>query len=175
MIMIGYYFFPYETNKIEEKEKEEEKEVKEMYEDKYPLNSEAVELDELKKLQVVEEETPEGKVRMKLDGLKFLYWSNRSIQYKYLETVARKYVLVYDCKEKYNIMTTEIKPLDQPVQTKPSVFASFKQTKQKQTNQIYKITNIYCWKGKILDYDPPKHKEIKNIDYSEFKKLKTSN
>lgn len=136
------------------------------------------ETEELKNMGVVEETTPEGTVRMKFaDGI-FLYWSNRAIQYKYLETVARKYVMVYDCREHYINIFEELaiaaaKPKQEPVH--PAIFASFKKynTKRKQIKHyiVNEKSNQYNWKGKISEYDPPLVVEAKAIRYSDFKKM----
>jgi len=52
---------------------------------------------------VVEEETPEGKIIMTFDddNENYVYYGPKSVSYKYLETVARKYVIIFDCKDKY--------------------------------------------------------------------------
>ena len=52
---------------------------------------------------VVEEETPQGKIIMTFDNdtNNYLYYGVKSIPYKHLETVARKYVIIFDCKDKY--------------------------------------------------------------------------
>jgi hypothetical protein len=148
----------------------------------FPTGDETATVDEsedLKKIGVVEETTPEGIVRMKFaDGI-FLYWSNRAIQYKYLETVARKYVMVYDCREHYINIFEELalaaaKPKQEPVH--PAIFASFKKynTKRKQIKHKYIVnekSNQYNWKGKISDYDPPIVHEVKPVRYSDFKKM----
>jgi hypothetical protein len=137
------------------------------------------ETEESKKLGVVEETTPEGMVRMKLvDGI-FLYWSHRAIQYKYLETVARKYVMVYDCRDHYINIFDELaiaaaKPKQEPVH--PAIFASFKKynTKRKQIKHNYIVnekSNQYHWKGKISEYEPPPVAEVKAVRYSDFKKM----
>jgi hypothetical protein len=137
------------------------------------------ETEELKQLGVVEETTPEGLVRMKFEDGVFKYWSNRAIQYKYLETVARKYVMVYDCKEHYINIFEELaiaaaKPKQEPVH--PSIFVSFKKynTKRKQIKQQYVVnekSNQYSWKGKISEYEKPLPVEIKPVSYSDFKKM----
>jgi hypothetical protein len=137
------------------------------------------ETEELKKLGVVEETTPEGVVRMKFEDGVFKYWSNRAIQYKYLETVARKFVMVYECKDNYINIYEELaiaasKPPQEPVH--PSVFVSFKKynTKRKQIKHNYIVnekSNQYSWKGKISEYEKPSVVEIKPIRYSDFKKM----
>jgi len=53
---------------------------------------------------IVVETTPNGNVLMMydFDNQTFIYWSYESnIDYKYLETVARKYVTMFNCKELY--------------------------------------------------------------------------
>jgi hypothetical protein len=183
LFLVGFYYYP--RKKEEKEEKEEVREVP--YENKYMLKSVVEESEELKKIGVVEEETPEGKVRMKFEQDKdkekginvFLYWSNRPIQYKYLETVARKYVIVYDCREHYiNIFEELAKASVKPVNemNKPDVFASFKtyNTKRKQLKNrvVNEKSNTYVWKGKLSEYEVPKQSEMKNIQYSDFKKMK---
>jgi len=148
----------------------------------FPCNEdEAVpeESEESKAMGVVEETTPEGVVRMKFEDGIFLYWSHRAIQYKYLETVARKYVMVYDCRNHYINIFEELaiaaaKPKKDPVH--PTIFASFKKynTKRKQIKHNYIVTeksNQYNWKGKISEYERPVVAEVKPVRYSDFKKM----
>jgi hypothetical protein len=153
------------------------------FENLFPLTDDEAdtpeETEELKKLGVVEETTPEGLVRMKFEDGVFKYWSNRAIQYKYLETVARKYVMVYHCKDNYINIYEELaiaaaKPTQEPVH--PSIFVSFKKynTKRKQIKNNYIVnekSNQYSWKGKISEYETPEIAEIKPIRYSDFKKM----
>ena len=71
---------------------------------------------------VLMENTPEGNIIMRYsnDEEGFEYWSDKNVTYKYLETVARKYVNAFDCpgiyinrgkllKEKLNKLQEEIK------------------------------------------------------------------
>jgi len=148
------------------------------FEQFYILNDEEPEESEdLKKLEVVEETTPEGTVRMKYDDGIFLYWSNRPIQYKYLETLARKYVMVYKCKENYIQYDEKVivlpKKEKEKEKEKSSVFASFKtyNKKRKQNDISNKKTNQYTWKGKISEYERAVPSVIKPIRYSDFKKM----
>lgn len=138
------------------------------------------EKEELKEIGVVEEETPEGLVRMKLDNDQFLYWSNRPIQYKYLETVGRKYCIVYNCRDKYiNIFRELVIAFEKPVQEEihPEVFASFKHynTKRKQIKNkvvVNERCNQYIWKGKISEYEKPVETVItRELSYSDYKKM----
>ena len=55
-------------------------------------------------LNVIREETPKGEVLMYYSHEmgSFIYYSKtKEIPYKYLETLARKYVIIYDCKRIY--------------------------------------------------------------------------
>jgi hypothetical protein len=55
-------------------------------------------------LNVIREETPKGEVIMYYshEMESFIYYSKtKEIPYKYLETLARKYVIMYDCKKLY--------------------------------------------------------------------------
>jgi hypothetical protein len=166
----GWYFFP------------KPKEIKEKivpYENTYMLGCTANEEEELKKIGVVEEDTPEGKIRMKLEDNIFLYWGNRPVQYKYLETVARKYCIVYDCKDKYiNIFKELILASEKPVEETayPEIFASFKNYNTKRRKQSKYIINDRCnqyvWKGKISEYDKPVQSTVmREISYADYKKM----
>lgn len=98
-----------ETHKSEpecESESESECEVEEKYEDLYPIKDATnTYTDKVETaLNIVSENTPDGIVIMKYDFDKesFLYWSYEiNISYKYLETVARKFVTMFNCKDCY--------------------------------------------------------------------------
>lgn len=56
------------------------------------------------KLNVIREETPKGEVLIHYsdEHESFIYYAKtKEIPYKYLETLARKYVIIYDCKKLY--------------------------------------------------------------------------
>ena len=67
---------------------------------------------DLRKLQkcFLIEETPLGVVKMYYccDNESFIYWSEKQVPYKVLETVSRKYVIDYDCKFIYVDMDYEL-------------------------------------------------------------------
>ena len=87
------------------------KELKELvnepipFEHKYPIenakNTRDASYDFSK--SVVLSTTPKGMVYMKYDTKNegFEYWADKDIDYKYLETVARKYVKIFECKDLY--------------------------------------------------------------------------
>lgn len=86
------------------------------------------------------EMTPNGNVLMLYNKEKdsFIYYSDNTIPYRYLEVVARKYVKVFQCKSIYIDMEEELALFEEkskqkqetkkeePVDQKKSVFAKFK-------------------------------------------------
>jgi len=129
----------------EEEEEEEEEDVKMVpYEDKYKdkikeINSvEEINSDKkaLLKFSFVMETTPNGNVLMYWDNNRssFIYYSDTSIPYRYLEVVARKYVIMNNCREIYFIMEEQLKPLkkEEIVEKKEekNVFAKLKSYNQ---------------------------------------------
>jgi len=99
--------------------KEDEKKKPEIkYEDKYKDKFELLENIELSKEQlsglknsIVMETTPLGNVIMFYDNNRegFTYYADNTIPYRFLETVARKYVVLHDCKCLFIDMDEEIK------------------------------------------------------------------
>jgi len=83
---------------------EEEQEKEEVYEDKYPLDkSDHLKGNKPTNVTIVEH-TPDGSVIMSYNYDKegFEYWcDNKNIKYKYLETVARKFVKMNFCTDLY--------------------------------------------------------------------------
>ena len=107
-----------ELKKKEKNEKEENEEKKEIkYEDKYkdkylllknnPLSKDKI--DALKNT-ILLENTPLGNIIMFYDNNKesFTYYSDNTIPYRFLETVARKYVILYNCKSIFIDMEEEL-------------------------------------------------------------------
>jgi hypothetical protein len=131
-----------------EEEEEEEKEIKMVpYEDKYKdkikeinsveeINSDKKTLLDNLKFSIVMETTPNGNVLMYWDNNRssFIYYSDTSIPYRYLEVVARKYVIMNNCREIYFIMEEQLKPLkkEEIVEKKEekNVFAKLKSYNQ---------------------------------------------
>lgn len=137
------------------------------YESLYPLTSTATESDEYTMHRHVFETTPEGEVRMTLQDSIFIYWSNKSISYKYLETVARKYVLVYDCKDAYVDMLKEmVHIVETPVVLK-GPFATFRSSKRRPVHRWIKgKSNQYKHMGKWETVpEKIKPKSISFLDY----------
>ena len=94
-----------EEEEITTDEKKEKKEIK--YEDKYKDKFELLETIELSKERVeglknsiIMERTPLGNVIMFYDNNRegFTYYTDNNIPYRFLETVARKYVIMHNCR-----------------------------------------------------------------------------
>ena len=77
------------------------------YENKYPIDSIDNNIDTEfipNKTNFITENTPNGTVFMRYDkhNKGFDYWcNNNQIEYKYLETVARKFIKIFNCKHLY--------------------------------------------------------------------------
>lgn len=86
------------------------------YQDKYldkfqrllPIN-ESLDVDALKN-SIVVERTPLGNVAMYYDSKReaFVYYSDSVMPYRFLEVVARKYVITFQCKSVFVVMDDEI-------------------------------------------------------------------
>lgn len=100
-VVAKFIYQPY-VHKIE-LENNESEEV--LFEKKFPIdkandnNSDERDFDK----NIVLVDTPDGLVYMKFskENEGFEYWADNTIRYKYLETVARKYVTVFSCKNLY--------------------------------------------------------------------------
>lgn len=101
----------------QEKREEERKPPPEVpYQDKYldkfqllsPIN-ESLDMDVLKN-SIVVEHTPLGNVAMYYDSKReaFVYYSDSVMPYRFLEVVARKYVITFQCKSVFVVMDDEI-------------------------------------------------------------------
>jgi hypothetical protein len=134
---------------------------------------------------IVEEETPDGKAVLKYnkDAVRFDYWSDKNIQYKYLEVLARKYVIIYECKDLYvNIFKELVKAweiveknkndLNVVDDKKDDVFVTLKnykldKTDDKNSKIVNEKANVYKRIGTYDDFFTVK-KEVKNINYKSF-------
>lgn len=134
---------------------------------------------------VVEEETPDGKAILKYnkDATRFDYWSKKNIEYKYLEVLARKYVIIYDCKDLYinifkelvkawEIVEKNKKDLDVVDDKKDDVFVTLKNykldnTDDKNSKIVNEKANVYKRIGTYDEFFVVK-KEVKKINYKTF-------
>jgi hypothetical protein len=104
-------------NSVESLKEEEIKPPVEVpYPDKYlekfksmPFDNESLDLESLKN-SIVVEHTPLGNVAMHYDSKReaFVYYSDSVMPYRYLEVVARKYVITFHCKRVFIDMEDEI-------------------------------------------------------------------
>ena len=141
------------------------------YEGLYPLDTpELFETPENLAKGQVEEMTPEGRVRLRLhDGI-FEYWADRAQTYRFLETVARKYVIVYNCREQYVNMFRELLKAREVVVPPPApanaVYATLKRNAPPpRASVVNAAANRYRWLGKYVEVVAPR-----GMSYSDFKK-----
>ena len=145
-----------------------------LYEQSYPLDT--AELPETATnlfAQRVEDATPDGRVVLRLQEGVFEYWADKTVAYKYLETVARKYVIVYNRRSEYvNMFRELLKALQEPpAPPKPvdKVYASLRPAKV-QKGLVNERANRYHWMGRLAELDPPPREMPKAIRYTDFKK-----
>ena len=186
----------YDSDEDSEEDHEEDDEEEVLLENKYIDEYNNLEMRELEddelilfKNQFIEDECPqnngESTVTIQLaydkDNTAFLYYSDsKDIPYKYLEAIARRYVVYYDCKKLLIDTATEYakaidlckkeeeeeeeeeakKIVQDTVEKSTSVFATFKKyTKESLTKTTVKKiplmdeTNRYIYKGTMIDFD----------------------
>lgn len=143
----------------------------------------------------VRETTPQGDVIMTYDANRAMfcyYCDKRSVQFKYLEPLARKYVLEHGCKRLYidirkasQIPTTQSTTTPTVARTPmESVFARLKKYRLSAPSPIPikdQVTRyLYC--GNLNEYNPNSASDatahdfsiIKPIDYASYKKMNSS-
>ena len=103
----------------------------------------------------VEDETPGGRVVVayrEADQV-YMYWAARGdVQYKYLDTLARKWALVHDRRDAYVEMEKELR-----TEGKKSVKMAL---------------NKFAWQGRLAELDPPPvaPKPPRPVSYLDYKK-----
>ena len=147
----------------------------------------------------VRETTPQGDVIMTYDADRcaFCYYSDtRSVQFKYLEPVARKYVLEHGCKRLYIDMRKELAKTTSAATsaaTTKSVFAQLKKYGIKHSSSLSALSlpssslkeqvTRYWYCGKLDEFNTAAHDSvaqehdfsvIKPIDYASYKKMSTA-
>ena len=173
---------PYENRYFKEYDDLEEKEMTEDFVKDLTLN-------------VIREETPKGEVLMYYshEYESFVYYAKtKEIPYKYLETLARRYVIIYDCKKLYIDIRKEYEKglnkykelkenktseslvsgqVEKNENKKKQLFASFKtynrkgEVNAKQKDKIYILrekANRYSYRGKIEEYKEDTRDNEKN-------------
>lgn len=168
------------------------------YEDKYIneyhlLETETLQEDKKESLShnFIMEKTPIGNVIMNYDFKKssFLYYSDSTVPFRYLETIGRKYVITFKCKELFIDMNTEIenaktiKPekTGKPIKTKDMIRQIQNPQNPVKTSIPIKVnTNRYTSMGRISNFKICKHVDRTKIDkhysisFSDFKKMNSN-
>ena len=152
------------------------------FSDLYPLVGEGgvEETENNVQLWQVEEDVPDSgrTVLRRTDGAvgEFEYWADRSVSFANLETLARKWVLVYNQPEVYLERKREIvvRPsVEDTAKTANSVFASLK-TYKPSTVVKKEQCNVYRWRGKVREVPTLEKKveetPVRTVRYSDFKK-----
>jgi hypothetical protein len=93
-------------------------------------------LDKLKNSFVIEK-TPLGNVLMLYNNKResFEYYSDNTIPYRYLESVCRKYVKMFNCRPIYYIMEEELKKYEKKLEEKENDEKEKKEEKRKQEEE----------------------------------------
>jgi len=123
----------------------------------------------------VMEMTPLGNVLMKYDNIKneFIYYSDKTMSYRFLEVVCRKYIKMFNCRPLYIDMEEELKFCEDKLKNETQEKEDLNKSKQ-----IKEKTNQYNYQGKIINFSfiqkPDKkiyNKKLK-LTFSEFKNQK---
>ena len=180
----------------EYKEEEIQEEPEKLFEDKYSLKNMEYDLsrnNKVTKNTSVLENTPNGVVIMRYneDREGFEYWSDtKNVKFDYLETVARKFVIMNFCTNLYIDRRENIKkqqeefdasletgnPKEKEETIKDSVFITKKPKKKKKINRnkiVAKKCNKYLYVGKLNEFDWLKKniekRPEKEISFASFK------
>jgi hypothetical protein len=118
------------------------------------------------KSSIVMENTPQGNVIMYWDNNKeaFIYYSDASMPYRFLEVVGRKYVIMNQCTDIYYIMENEMKTIQVEPKKKTEtsgVFAKLKNYNQSSLHDIKSnVKENRNIKPKPIQKNIPDKKEI---------------
>jgi hypothetical protein len=112
----------------------------------------------------VMEKTPLGNVVMYYNGKRetFEYYSDSTIPYRFLEVVARKYVITFQCRPLYVIMEEELKKYEKKIeiQKEKQMQQSLSQKSQQIKKPIFakfKSYNKEAGSGRVNKAPPPKN------------------
>jgi hypothetical protein len=157
---------------LEEEKKEEEKKEEKDEEKKEDKTKEI----EISKNNILFETTPNGNVLMFYDSKRtsFIYYADTAIPYRYLESVARKYVTTYHCLHIYIDMKKEIAEAEKKINDKK--LEEKQRLEKKLEEEKIKLEEENDKKlednDKKLDKD---NKETKEVPRNVFAKLKNYN
>ena len=191
VVIAKYIYLPW----VKELKDEEEEEYKIPYEELLPFKDIYncdVNLDCISKERYITDNTPEGYVFMRynIDEEGFEYWcDNKNIKFKYLETVARKYISSYLCKSIYKDRNKEDEKEEEvkeeeekeEEEEEDDVFVKPKIRKDNNNNNKRAISNVisnkYIYKGNINELRIFKKKKEtekdvkKKMSFSDYKRL----
>tara|TARA_B110000008_G_scaffold278167_1_gene321186 strand:+ start:1095 stop:1748 length:654 start_codon:yes stop_codon:yes gene_type:complete len=188
VVIAKYIYLPW----VKKLKDNEEKEIKTPYEELIPFKDVYdcdIDLDSISKERYITSETPEGYVFMRynLDEEGFEYWcNNKNIKFKYLETVARKYISTYLCKGIYkdrNVEEESEKEEDKPEKEEEEVEDVFVKPKKSTIKNNNKrivsnvVSNKYIYKGDVNDLTIFKQNiekeddKKKKLSFSDYKRL----
>ena len=180
------YWDKYERmlNKEKEEKKDKEEEKKELEGELEGEKKEDGELEgekkedktkeiEISKNNILFETTPNGNVLMFYDSKRtsFIYYADTAIPYRYLESVARKYVTTYHCLHIYIDMKKEIAEAEKKINDKK--LEEKQKLEKKLEEEKIKLEEE---NDKRLEYNDKKlDKETKEVPRNVFTKLKNYN
>ncbi len=156
-----------------------------LYNNKYDSVFENIEDNNLNeicfKYNYIIENTPYGNVIMKYDDQNniFCYYSDRQLVNTVLETISKKFIVIYKCKNIYHkiIEEEEQEEEERKEQEKKkeellNVYGKFAKKNNKERPIIQSNINSYKYLGKISDFSPlqiiPLQSKKKNISYLDF-------
>ena len=163
------------------------------YEDKYLLEYYNIQMNEPlsedKKESLcnnyVMEFSPVGNVIMSYDSTKssFIYYSDSTVPFRYLEPIGRKFVNTFQCKELFQIMNTDIENkmevINKPIKTK-DILKGLQMAKQVKNRSVKINTNRYTSMGRLSNFkmckaiDRTKVDKNYSISFSDFKKMNSN-
>jgi len=202
----SYFLFKHFFHKEKKIKEKEEEPYENKYYDKFEdLDCIELEEDYVKSLKsnIIIEKTPKGNVLMYYDFEKesFIYYCDtKDISYLYLETIARKYAIQFNCKKlvvdiKKELQEAKKEKPKEEIKKKESnneLFASFKYYNRKGSGGsktmnkkfiIRQNANRYSYRGKLNEYNylqtevykKEKKEDFEILDFANFKRLQEKN
>jgi hypothetical protein len=121
-------------------------------------------LEKLKNCFVMEK-TPLGNVLMIYKDGAFEYYSDNSMPYRYLETVARKYIKMFNCRQIYIDMEEELKMYEEKLNKNTEINQTDKKINNTKKNVFakFKSYNKDALTGRVNMVPPPKNNISNNL------------
>ena len=186
VVVARYIYIPW----VKELKDNEEEEYKIPYEESIPFKeiyNNDVDLDSISKERYISDETPDGYVFMRynLDEEGFEYWcDNKNVKFKFLETVSRKYVSFYLCKNLYKDRMAKVDEVEEVEEVEED--DDFMKPKKPTNNNNSKrtisntVSNKYIYKGTINELkifnkkNETEKDDKKKMSFADYKKLTSS-